>query len=295
MPPGEFIVLSHLLHDLRLYKSAHELKLMRRAAEITTGAHIRAMRTSRPGGTEAELEAELIHEFMRNGARFPAYPCIVGAGKNACVMHYVRNDAPLKDGDLVLIDAGCEYQYYASDVTRTFPVNGTFSAAQTRRVRNRAAGAARGDCDDEDAAPAFNVPHETAVRVMTEGLVELGLLDGDVDDLIANETLQKILRAQNLALARPRRARRRRLSRRRRVAHCSNPAWCSPSSRASICRTTTRCRRNSAASASASKTTCWSRATATKCSTAAAPKTVKDIEAVMREPIKPAPHGRPDL
>lgn len=187
MPPGEFLVLSHLLHDLRLYKSAHELKLMRRAAEITTGAHIRAMRTSRPGGTEAGLEAEIIYEFMRNGARHPAYPCIVGAGKNACVMHYVRNDAPLKDGDLVLIDAGCEYQYYASDVTRTFPINGKFTATQ-KAVYEVVLRAQLAAIATMKKGAGFNVPHETAVRVMTEGLVELGLLDGEVDELVANES-----------------------------------------------------------------------------------------------------------
>ncbi len=185
-PPGEFIVLSHLLHDLRLYKSAHELKLMRRAAEITAGAHVRAMRCARPGGTEAGLEAELIYEFMRNGARFPAYPCIVGAGRNACVMHYVRNDGPLKDGDLVLIDAGCEYRYYAADVTRTFPINGRYSGVQRAlyevvlRAQLDAIAAMR-------PGAAFNQPHDTAVHTMVEGLVELGLLHGNVDELIAEE------------------------------------------------------------------------------------------------------------
>ena len=190
MPPGEFIVLSHLLHDLRLYKSAHELKLMRRAAAITAGAHIRAMRSARPGGTEAGLEAEIIYEFMRNGARFPAYPCIVGAGRNACVMHYVRNDGPLKDGDLVLVDAGCEYRYYACDVTRTFPINGRYSATQRAlyeivlRAQLEAIASIR-------PGATFNTPHETAVRTMVGGLVDLGLLDGDVDELIADESYKK--------------------------------------------------------------------------------------------------------
>ena len=190
MPPGEFLVLSHLLHDLRLYKSAHELKLMRRAAEITTGAHIRAMRTVRAGGTEAGLEAEIIYEFMRNGARHAAYPCIVGAGKNACVMHYVRNDGPLKDGDLVLIDAGCEYQYYASDVTRTFPINGKFTATQ-KAVYEIVLKAQLAAIATMKKGAGFNVPHETAVRVMTEGLVELGLLDGEVDELVAKESFKR--------------------------------------------------------------------------------------------------------
>ena len=190
MPPGEFIVLAHLLHDLRLYKSAHELKLMRRAAQITTGAHIRAMRAAKPGGTEAGLEAELIYEFMRNGARFPAYPCIVGAGRNACVMHYVRNDGPLKDGDLVLIDAGCEFQYYASDVTRTFPINGRYSGVQ-RAVYEVVLHAQLNAIAAMKRGEHFNQPHDTAVRTMVEGLVDLKLLKGDVDELIANESYKK--------------------------------------------------------------------------------------------------------
>jgi len=183
-------VLAHLLHDLRLYKSAHELKLMRRAAAITTAAHIRAMRSARPGGSEAGLEAEIIYEFMRNGARFPAYPCIVGAGRNACVMHYVRNDGALKDGDLVLIDAGAEYRYYASDVTRTFPVNGKYSPAQ-RAVYEVVLRAQLAAIATVRPGATYNEPHETAVKAMVEGLVDLGLLKGAVDDLIKNETYKK--------------------------------------------------------------------------------------------------------
>jgi len=189
-PPGEFLVLSHLLHDLRLYKSSHELKLMRRAAEITTGAHIRAMRSARPGGTEAGLEAEIVHEFMRNGARFPAYPCIVGAGKNACVMHYVKNDAPLRDGDLVLIDAGCEYHYYACDVTRTFPINGKYSPVQ-RALYEIVLEAQLAAIATIKPGATFNAPHETAVRTMVEGLVDLKIMKGDVDELIESEAYKK--------------------------------------------------------------------------------------------------------
>jgi Xaa-Pro aminopeptidase len=163
---------------------------MRRAAAITTGAHIRAMRSARPGGTEAGLEAEIIYEFMRNGARFPAYPCIVGAGRNACVMHYVRNDGPLKDGDLVLIDAGAEYRYYASDVTRTFPVNGRYSATQ-RAVYEVVLRAQLDAIAMVRPGASFNQPHETALRTMVEGLVDLKLLGGDVDELIADERYKK--------------------------------------------------------------------------------------------------------
>jgi len=190
MPPGEFIVLSHLLHDLRLYKSAAELKLMRRAAAITTDAHMRAMRAAKPGGTEAELEAEIIHEFMRNGARFPAYPCIVGAGVNACVMHYVKNDGPLNDGDLVLIDAGCEYQYYAADVSRTFPVNGRYNAIQ-RALYEIVLSAQAAAIAMVRPGVAFSEPHAAALRTMVDGLLDVGLLEGDVEELIANESYKK--------------------------------------------------------------------------------------------------------
>jgi Xaa-Pro aminopeptidase len=127
---------------------------------------------------------------MRNGARFPAYPCIVGAGRNACVMHYVRNDGPLKDGDLVLVDAGAEYQYYAADLTRTYPINGTFSAPQ-RAVYDVVLRAQLAAIAMVQPGTAYNVPHETAVKTMVEGLVDLGLLDGDVDELIATETYKK--------------------------------------------------------------------------------------------------------
>ena len=130
IPPGEFVALSHLLHEQRLVKSAAEIRLMREAARITCQAHIRAMRNCTPGMTETQLEAELVYEFMRQGAKSPAYPSIVGAGANACVLHYVENRAVLRKKDLVLIDAGCEYEYYAADVTRTFPVNGKFDATQ---------------------------------------------------------------------------------------------------------------------------------------------------------------------
>ena len=129
-PPGEFVALAHHLHDMRLFKSAAEIKLMRRAASISAGAHVRAMQTVKPGMMEYQLEAEYIHEFMRNGSRSPAYPSIVGGGANGCILHYIENSQKLKDGDLVLVDAGCELEHYASDITRTFPVNGTFSKPQ---------------------------------------------------------------------------------------------------------------------------------------------------------------------
>ncbi|MEM9622511.1 MAG: aminopeptidase P N-terminal domain-containing protein, partial [Pseudomonadota bacterium] len=176
-PPGEFVELKHLLHEQRLYKSAKELRLLRHAAAITIDAHKRAMQTCRPGMTEGQLEAELVYAFMRKGARVPAYPCIVGGGNNACVLHYVENSAVLQDNDLVLIDAGCEFQHYAADVTRTFPVNGRFSEAQREiyaivlEANLQAIAACR-------PGNHFNAPHEAAVRVMVTGLVALGLLQG---------------------------------------------------------------------------------------------------------------------
>jgi Xaa-Pro aminopeptidase len=185
-PPGEFLELKHFLHELRLFKSAKEVALLRRAAEITAGAHVRAMQACAPGLTEGQLEAELTYEFMRNGARSPAYPCIVGGGNNACVLHYVDNTATLKKNDLVLIDAGCEYQHYAADVTRTIPVHGRYSASQ-RTIYDIVLAAneeAIGECRP---GRHFNAPHEAALRVMIEGLVALNILTGDTEELISNE------------------------------------------------------------------------------------------------------------
>src|SRR5699024_3048231 len=128
--PTEFVSLAHLVHNMRLRKSAAELALMRESAHIAALAHKRAMRTVKPGLWEDQLEAEYLHEFMRHGARSTAYNTSVGGGANGCILHYVENDQRLKDGDLVLVDAGCEYEHYASDITRTFPVNGRFSKEQ---------------------------------------------------------------------------------------------------------------------------------------------------------------------
>ena len=185
-PPGEFVELKHLLHEQRLYKSPAELKLMRRAAEITCGAHIRAMQTCEPGMTEAQLEAELTYEFMRHGARNPAYPCIVGAGANACVLHYVDNRATIGGSDLVLIDAGCEYEHYAADVTRTFPANGKFSKPQ-RQIYELVLQANLAAIEQCQPGNSFNAPHEAAVETMARGLIELGFLLGDFDEVMAEE------------------------------------------------------------------------------------------------------------
>lgn len=186
IPPGEIIALKHLLHELRLFKSAAELKVMREAARITTRAHRRAMRTAKPGMNEGQLEAELHYEFMRNHARSPAYASIVGSGANACVMHYIRNDARIGANDLVLIDAGCEYQYYAADVTRTFPVNGKFSKAQ-QAVYEVVLAANHAGIDAARPDNHFNAPHEAALEILVQGLVDLKLLRGSVADIIAEE------------------------------------------------------------------------------------------------------------
>ncbi|QLF93276.1 Xaa-Pro aminopeptidase [Pseudomonas sp. ABC1] len=185
-PPNEFVALDHLLHDMRLYKSANEVKVMRAAAEISARAHIRAMQASHPGLSEYHLEAELDYEFRKSGARLAAYSSIVGAGRNACILHYTENDAPLKDGDLVLIDAGCELDCYASDITRTFPVNGRFSPEQ-KAIYELVLKANEEAIRQVGPGRHWNEAHESTVRVITEGLVELGLLKGEVDELIASD------------------------------------------------------------------------------------------------------------
>jgi len=185
-PPSEFVALDHLLHDMRLYKSANEVKVMRYAAEISARAHVNAMQACRAGLREYHLEAELDYEFRKGGAKMPAYGSIVAAGRNACILHYRENDAALEAGDLVLIDAGCEIDCYASDITRTFPVSGKFSPEQ-KAIYELVLAA------NEEAfkyiAPGrhWNEAHEATVRVITAGLVDLGLLEGEVGELIATE------------------------------------------------------------------------------------------------------------
>ena len=183
-PPGEFLDLDHLLHDLRLFKSATELKVMAKSAEIAASAHVRAMQRCVPGLYEYQLEADILHTFAAAGARNPAYNTIVGGGANGCILHYIENNAPLKDGDLVLIDAGCEYENYASDITRTFPVNGRFSKEQ-KALYNLVLKAQEAAIAEVKPGNHWNEPHDASVRTITEGLVELGLLQGEVETLIA--------------------------------------------------------------------------------------------------------------
>ncbi|GAA6168025.1 Xaa-Pro aminopeptidase [Sessilibacter corallicola] len=186
IPPGELQDLDHFLHDMRLFKSATEAKLMRTAGDISAQAHIRAMQFCRPGQYEHQLEAEIHHEFAKSGARNPAYSTIVGSGANGCILHYIENDHKMKNGDLVLIDAGCEYDMYAGDITRTFPVNGKFSDEQ-KAVYNVVLDAQLQAIDAVKPGNHWNHPHEIAVRVLTAGLIELGLLQGDLDELIEKQ------------------------------------------------------------------------------------------------------------
>ena len=180
-PPQEFVALDHVLHDLRLYKSRAEVGLMREAARIAAGAHLRAMRRCRPGRSEYEIAAEIVHEFHRHNAQ-TSYQPIVGGGANACILHYRENDQPLRAGDLLLIDAGCEFQCYASDITRTFPVNGRFSPAQ-RAIYELVLEANLAAIAKVRPGNTWNEPHQAAVRVITQGLVKLGLLSGRVATL----------------------------------------------------------------------------------------------------------------
>ena len=179
----EMVSLDPLLHDLRLFKSAAEIRLMAKAAEISAHAHRRAMAVCKPGMWEYQLEAELLHTFMASGAREPAYPSIVGGGANALVMHYCSNSAQLKNGDLVLIDAGCEYRGYASDITRTFPVNGRFSGAQ-KAVYEIVLASQLAAIENIVVGNDWDRPHMASVHVITEGLKDLGLLRGSIDGLI---------------------------------------------------------------------------------------------------------------
>jgi len=171
------------LDEMRLIKDAHEIADMRRAADISAAAHRRAMRTTAPGRFEYEIEAELMHEFRRCGAQAPAYSPIVAGGTNACILHYVGNSQSLRDGDLLLIDAGCEVDSYAADITRTFPVNGKFSPAQ-RDVYELVLAAQRAAIAQVAPGKFWDAPHEAAVRVLAQGMLDLKLLSGSVDGVI---------------------------------------------------------------------------------------------------------------
>ena len=187
--PDKFVSLEHLLHDMRLYKSRSEVRVMRTAAKVACAAHQRAMQACRPGMQEYEIEAELLHEFRRAGM-VPAYSSIVGGGANGCILHYTENSGSLQDGDLLLIDAGAEYDCYASDVTRTFPVNGRFSQAQ-KELYEVVLAAQTAAIKKVRAGNHWNDPHEAAVRVLTRGLVKLGILKGKPADLVRKDAYRR--------------------------------------------------------------------------------------------------------
>ncbi len=188
--PGEFVSLDHLLHDMRLYKSNAEIKTMRRAAQISAQAHLRAMRSTAPGKFEYQIEAEILHEFAIHGARAPSYPSIVGGGANGCILHYTENSDELREGDLLLIDAGCELDYYAADITRTFPVNGRFTQAQ-RAIYELVLEANCAAIEQVKPGNHWNQPHEAAVKVLTSGLIKLGILKGTPAKLIKEEAYRR--------------------------------------------------------------------------------------------------------
>lgn len=185
--PHEYSALDHLLHEMRLIKSSAEIEMMQKAADISAAAHCRAMKTAKPGCFEYQLEAELLHEFTREGSRWPAYPSIVGGGGNACILHYTNNDMPIADGGLILIDAGCELDYYAADITRTFPVNGKFSPEQ-KALYELVLKAQLAAIEQVKPGNSWNAAHEVAVEVLVTGLLELGLLTGDIEQLIEDES-----------------------------------------------------------------------------------------------------------
>lgn len=189
-PPGEFVQLSQYLHELRLFKSAAEIEVMRHGAEITGAAHRRLLKAVEPGMMEFQLEAEFAHELFMGGARGTAYPSIVGGGRNACILHYTENEDPLRAGDLVLVDAGGEYEYYASDVTRTFPVDGKFSRSQ-KVIYDIVLRAQSAAIDSVKPGNHWNQPHQAAVREICLGLLEVGLLKGNLDAIIADESYRK--------------------------------------------------------------------------------------------------------
>ncbi len=181
--PSQIRDVRSLIDEMRLVKDAFEIATMRRAAEISAGAHRRAMRTARPGVFEDEGGAELIHEFRRHGSPGPAYTSIVASGPGACVLHYIENDRQMQDGELLLIDAGCELDGYASDITRTFPVNGRFSGPQKAVYELVLAAQAAAIAEIRPSA-SWNAGHDAATRVLTQGFIDLGLIKGSLDAAI---------------------------------------------------------------------------------------------------------------
>ena len=179
-----------MLSEMRLIKSPNEIRLMQQAGQITALGHIKAMQTTRPNRFEYEIESDILHEFNRHCARFPSYNSIVAGGNNACILHYTENDRPLNDGDLVLIDAGCEFAMYAGDITRTFPVNGKFSQPQ-REIYELVLKAQKRAIELLVPGNSIKQANDEVIRIKTQGLVDLGILKGDVDTLIEQQSYRQ--------------------------------------------------------------------------------------------------------
>lgn len=187
--PAQLIQLDRIIDEMRLIKTPEELELMQIASDISAEAHTKAMQSVKPDMMEYALEAELNYIFGKNGC-VPSYNSIVGGGENGCILHYVENDKPLKDGDLVLIDAACEYQFYASDITRTFPVNGKFSPEQ-KALYNVVLDAQIAAIDAVRIGNSYKEPHNVAVRILVQGLLDLGIMQGDLDEIITSERFRQ--------------------------------------------------------------------------------------------------------
>ena len=179
-----------MLSEMRLIKSLNEIRLMQQAGQITALGHIKAMQTTRPNRFEYEIESDILHEFNRHCARFPSYNSIVAGGNNACILHYTENARPLNDGDLVLIDAGCEFAMYAGDITRTFPVNGKFSQPQ-REIYDLVLKAQKRAIELLVPGNSIKQANDEVIRIKTQGLVDLGILKGDVDTLIEQQAYRQ--------------------------------------------------------------------------------------------------------
>ncbi|MDF7666986.1 Xaa-Pro aminopeptidase [Orbaceae bacterium ESL0727] len=188
--PNVFIDWRPIVHEMRMFKSDGEIDIMRQAGKIAALAHTRAMKKCQPGMYEYQLEAEILHEFAWHGARWPSYNTIVGSGNNGCTLHYENNSAQLRDGDLVLIDAGCEYHYYASDITRTFPVNSKFSPAQ-REIYAIVLASQYKAIELFKPGVSIQQVNQQVIRIMVEGLVKLGIMQGDIDTLIQDKAYLK--------------------------------------------------------------------------------------------------------
>lgn len=187
--PAQLIQLDRIVDEMRLHKDAEEIQLMQIASNISAEAHTRAMQTVKPEMMEYALEAEINYIFGKNGC-VPSYNSIVGGGENGCILHYVENNKPLKDGDLVLIDAACEYEFYASDITRTFPVNGKFSPEQ-KALYQVVLDSQIAAIDAVRIGNSYKEPHNVAVRILVQGLLDLGIMQGDIEEIIKTESFRQ--------------------------------------------------------------------------------------------------------